>query len=47
MINLMWVFDGHSSKCSACVACLQHAAIIISADTPLNSNNKLCLFHFQ
>jgi len=30
-----------------CYVSIQHAAIILSADTPLNSNNKHCLFHFQ
>jgi len=33
-------------QCLCCVS-LQHTAIILSADTSLNSNNKQCLFHFQ
>jgi len=33
-------------QCLCCMS-LQHTAIILSVDTPLNSNNKYFLFHFQ
>jgi len=43
LMSSIWVFNVHCSRCSACVASLQHATIL-SADAPLNEH---CLFHFQ